>query len=383
MKNLITLLFIFISVVSLQSRHIIGGTVEYTVNSVVGDLVNIDVTFHVYRDATTGGAQFDQSINIGVFGNAGSGFLYDHLVTGITEVSDVQNVDFGELIDCVPGSIDIQSAEYSLNLIFNLDEYDNFVIVYQRCCRANSLFNILDPEVTGIALSVELTREGIERIGSVKGFPSVFPVTISPSEEKTFDLSVNDGLTKRYALTHAKTAGGDDGVMEGDAESCTGITPDSQLCPPPFVGPFYRQGSGEYGLYDEVTVDSISGEFISSLSAQGSFLIAVKADSYENGALLSTTYQQFVQVVSMCDPNSVFEHEVLPQEIYPVPAHSMIYIGIPLTDVIVYDSKGTKLMSKPVFNTDHGIDVSALTVGVYFLEGFNEDSRKLIKRFVK
>ncbi len=88
MKNLITLLLIFGSFISLQSRHIIGGTVEYAVISVVGDLVNIDVTFHVYRDATTGGAQFDQTINIGVFGKTGSGINYEHLITKNTWVSD-------------------------------------------------------------------------------------------------------------------------------------------------------------------------------------------------------------------------------------------------------------------------------------------------------
>ncbi len=186
--------------------------------------------------------------------------------------------------------ISMQSAEYFLNLTIDLHDYENFVFVYQRCCRTNTLFNILHGEETGIALSVELTREGIERLGLVKGFPNVFPVAVLPSAEKAYDLSINDGLTKRYSLSHAKTAGGDDGVNQGEAESCTGITRNPLTCPPPFVGPTYRNGSGEYGLYDEVIIDSISGEFVSNLSAQGSFLISLEADSYENGELLSTTF---------------------------------------------------------------------------------------------
>ena len=131
-------------------------------------------------------------------------------------------------------------------------------------------------------------------------------------------------------------------------------------------------------------MDSISGEFVSGLTAQGSYLIAVKADSYDDQELLSTVYQQFVQIVSMCDPNSVIsEDRDHAQEIYPVPAQDLIYIGIPLTDIIIYNAKGTRLITKSVFNAETGIDVSDLSVGVYFLEGFTENSIKITKRFVK
>lgn len=385
MKNLITILFILSSYISVQAAHIIGGSVEYTINSIVDDEVDIDVTFHVYRDVTTGGAQFDDMMRVGLFGKTGSGFEYEYISSLVANPENVQMIDFGDLIDCVPAFVVMQSAEYNFNFSFNLNNYQDFNISYQRCCRTNSLFNILDGGTTGIAISLDLTRAGLERLGIVRGFPKLFPVSVLPSEENVFDFSIDDGLTKHYSLSHAQTAGGEDGVDGGSPDVCTGITPIPQSCPPPFVGPTYRLGSGEYGLYNEVTIDSITGEFVSNLSAQGAFLIAVKADSYENGELLSTVYQQFVQVVSMCDPNSVIEEDdqELRQEIYPVPAREMIYIDVPLIDIIIYDAKGTKIAAKSVFNSETGIDISNFSVGVYFLEGVDEKGLKITKRFVK
>ena len=386
MKVIIPLLFVFSSYLSLQANHIIGGTIEYTINSVVDDMVDMDVTFHVYRDAISGGAPFDQDIRIGLYGTPNNTTPNFNIIqVEFSTVEGVDEVDFSELLDCVPFGVSIQSAIYKANFTFLLDNYEDFVIAYQRCCRSGTVSNILEGEETGIALSLEITRVGMERIGNVKSFPNVFPVTNLPSEESAFDFSINDGLVKRYSLSHAKTAGGTDGVIEGEANSCTGILPDPILCPPPFVGPTYSLGSGEYGLYDEVTIDSFSGEFVSRLSSQGSYLIAVEAESYENGILLSKVYQQFLQVVSMCDPSSIIDQGVpdVSQDIYPVPARNLIYINNPLTDVSIIDATGVKQLEQSMINQEQGIDIGDFARGVYFLIGFNESGKKVTKRFVK
>lgn len=384
MKVIITLFFVFSTFLSLHATHIIGGTIEYTINSVVDDMVDMDVMFHVYRDALSGGASFDQDINIGLYGTNDNP-NFNVLQIQFSLVEGVEEVDFSDLLDCVPFGVSIQSAIYRANFTFSLDDYENFVIAYQRCCRSETVSNILEGEETGIALSLDITRAGMERVGSVKSYPNVFPVASLPAEEAYFDFSINDGLEKRYSLSHAKTAGGTDGVFGGDPNSCTGVLPDPISCPPPFEGPTYSVGSGEYGLYDEVAIDSFSGEFVSRLSTQGSYLIAVEAESYENGILLSTVYQQFLQVVSMCDPNTTVEQNIteVSQEIYPVPARDMIYINNLLSDISIIDANGIKLLAKSIINQEQGIDISDFARGVYILIGSNEEGKKITKRFIK
>ena len=210
MKNLITLLFIFSAYISIQAAHIIGGTVEYTINSVVGDEIDMDVTFHVYIDALSNGADFDSNIIIGLYGTSGNvGTGYNLIQETGSTVENIKPIDFSDILDCLPATISAQSGEYKVNFVFNLNDDQNFIIAYQRCCRF-PLVNILQGEETGIALTLDITRAGMEREGEVKSFRDVFPFTIAPSEMKTFDFAIEDGLTKIYSLTDAFTAGGED-----------------------------------------------------------------------------------------------------------------------------------------------------------------------------
>ncbi len=384
MKKIILPLLVICSFISLHARHIIGGTVEYTINSVDGDVVDMDVVFHVYRDVTTGGAQFDQQINIGLFGGDDNPLL-NYMQSRSSSVENIESIDFSGLLDCVPSGVNMQSAIYKANFQVDMNNYERFVISYQRCCRAENVFNIFDGQETGIALTAEITRAGMKRIGTVKSFPNIFPVSNLPSEKSEFDFSINDGLTKKYSLSRAQTGGGTDGVIEGDSFACTGITPNPENCPPPYAEAFYKPDSGEYGLYGEVEIDSFSGEFVSELSFQGIYLITVEAESFESGELLSKVYQQFVQIVTMCDPNSVVDGGAseINQEIYPVPANDIIYVSTPLRNVSIFDSKGVNLISQSTFNDNTGIDISGFVAGLYVLVGFHENGEKVVKRFVK
>ncbi|MFT6335364.1 MAG: hypothetical protein ACI86M_002973 [Saprospiraceae bacterium] len=386
MKNLIILLFVFCISLSLRANHIIGGTVEYTVNSVVGDFVDIDVTFHVYRDAASGGAPFDQQFRVGLHGNDSNlGTEFIAIGTEVSTPEQIENIDFSEVVECLPAFSNIQYAEYKVNFSFNMKEAQNFIVAHQRCCRSSILSNILNSVEAGIALSVNITRDGLERIGVVKTFSNVFPVSTIPLEMKMINMSIDDGLEKRYLITNAKTAGGTDGINGGDSNSCIGVNPWPWSCTPSFGIPNYISGFGDYGLGDGVTIDSVSGEYTYKFISQGVYLVALESQSYVNDILLSTTYQQFIQVVSMCDPNSVIEQEEEDklQKTYPVPAQAMIYIGTPLTDIIIYSARETRLLTISVFNVESGIDVGDFADGVYFLEGYNPAGEKVVKRFVK
>jgi hypothetical protein len=384
MKKIITFLFVLSSFISLQSRHIIGGTVEYTINSFGDNEVDMDVTFHIYRDVLSGGAEFDQDIAIGIYGNDGVSMSnYNFIRVRNTFPANIGPIDFDEILECVPTSVSFESAEYTINFKFDIEDYQLFKVVYQRCCRSDAVVNIQNGGETGIAITAAITRAGIMRLGTVKSFSNIFPATIPPNKEATFNFSINDELSRTYSLTSALTSGGIDGVNGGDPESCTGIVPSPYYCYPPYQSAAYIGGFGEYGLAEQVFLDSISGDYTVDFNIQGPYLVAIEAKAYDGEELLSTIYQQFVQVVTKCDPSNVVAHRDLSLEIYPMPTHGMIYIANPLTDIIIYNAQGARILTKSVFTTEFGIDVSNFSEGVYFLEGNDASGKKVIKRFIK
>ncbi len=383
MKSLSLFLITILTFTSVQAAHIIGGTVEYTVNSIEEDMVDIDVVFHVYRDANTNGAAFDEFIEIGLYGRGeGNNPLFNFIDLQSTNFENLQELDFSDVLECVPPSISIQSAIYRANFVFDIADNQEFVFAYQRCCRA-PLTNLLVGDETGIALSVNITRAGITRLGSVRSFDNEFPASVVPAGGITFDLSIEDGLEKKYKIADALIAGGTEGVVSGDPSSCIGITPSVVNCPPPYDIPLYAPNTGSFGLGDQVNMDSITGKMYCGLISQGGHLIAVEAESFENGELLSTTRQQFVQIVSMCQSNSIIESGRMSSILYPAPATDMIYINDELTDVKIYDLTGQYMQMESTFNSNVGIDVSDFRPGVYLLIGYNQSGAKITKRFIK
>ena len=94
-------------------------------------------------------------------------------------------------------------------------------------------------------------------------------------------------------------------------------------------------------------------------------------------------YNCSVQVVSMCEPNSIIEEEEILYEIYPNPAQDLIFSNTPLSGVIIYNFNGVKLLKKSKINSELGINVNSFSKGVYFLEGLNIKGEKVLKRFIK
>ena len=199
------LLIVVIGVSSLQtinSRHIIGGEVYY-------DCLGIDssgavpeatyrITFNMYRDCYSDGANFDSPATFGIYRGSGSNWTFVQ-----NESQPVQQIINLEINDdpCVeePEEVCVEKGTYIFEVTLDIIS-DSYLISYQRCCRNNTIVNILEPGETGAAFQLEISPLAQQICNDSPTFNNFPPIVICAETPLAFDHSAtdNEGHTLVY-----------------------------------------------------------------------------------------------------------------------------------------------------------------------------------------
>ena len=220
-----------------ESRHIVGGDVVYNCLGIdtLNGTINYEIIFTMYRDAAGGGADFDFDASFGVYRGRGSTWAYVRTVANqpATEIERVNNVGANPCL-IIPPNIRVEKGVYRFTLTLPIGN-ETYMVAYQRCCRNVTINNILRPDETGAAFTVEITPRAQETCNNSPKFKNFPPIVICLGERINFDHSATDaeGDQLVYEFCAPLTSGGQDGVMGGDPNSCTGVRPDPQRCMPP------------------------------------------------------------------------------------------------------------------------------------------------------
>ena len=144
MKKLFLFFLIAVFSSQLSARHIIGGEITYRCTGSAG----YAFTMFVYRDCNSGGAPFDSPAKVTIYRESNGGFL---------EIRTL-DVTLGT-IETVPLPVDpcanipdvcVEKATYSFSSnLPALTNEDQYHVVYQRCCRNNTIANLNDPGSQG------------------------------------------------------------------------------------------------------------------------------------------------------------------------------------------------------------------------------------------
>jgi gliding motility-associated-like protein len=301
---------------SLCAFHIIGGEITYECQGEgTPGTKNWAFTMTLYRDCAGMGAQFDNPAEIGVyrFENGQYTFVTATFVNHFP-ISQVPPPDDPCLI--VPQNVCVQRAQYFFN-INNLPVIDGtYIIFWRRCCRNQTINNIVDPRNTGATFSVEITALAQQVCNDSPTFNAFPPTVICVNQPLMFDHSASDaeGDQLVYEFCAPLEGGGPNGGQGGGNErACNGIRPDPASCPPPFppvtfVGPAYTAVS-PLGGNPKVTINANTGLITGSPTVQGQFVVGVCVKEYRNGELLSTLQRDFQFNVSTCEPAVIAEIE--------------------------------------------------------------------------
>lgn len=288
------------SLQDVHATHIVGGDITY--RCLGND--NYEVTLTVRRDCEFGEEPFDSVAYVGIFDNWGSMLPYlgiggmiqmtDPTITTINTALDQGCAFIGEPV-CVTQAV--------YKGIVNLPTIKKgYQLVYQRCCRNQSLDNIVDPLNAGSTYMIHLTEESMKACNNSPTFNQWPDVYICTDQTLSFDMSASD-------------ADGDSLVYKLCAP-LSGGTFDNPQPVPPSGGPFTEVEYKAPFSWDNpidgqgLQIDAQTGLLTAVPSSVGQWLVGLCVEEYRDGKLISTVRRDFQYNTRICTAGPMASFDV-------------------------------------------------------------------------
>ena len=285
-----------------KATHMVGGDFSYRC---LGDGY-FEITLTLRRDCEFGAADafFDDKAHIAVFNQYGQ-IIKKIGLRGGFRLPYVGNDTLNESLfpECgiLGDPVCVHEAIYRDTVFIPQPEYkQKYILVYQRCCRNQSLLNIQDPLETGGSYMIEIDRTVWDECNSSPAFKKWPDIYICANQPLVFDHSATepDGDSLVYEL-YTPYSGG------------TINYPMPTVADPGKYTPFYKPVSWEdnysvdniLGGDNPLKIDPVTGIITGTPEKEGQFLVGVMVKEYRDGVLLSTIRRDFEYNVRNClDP---------------------------------------------------------------------------------
>ncbi|MCO6499623.1 MAG: gliding motility-associated C-terminal domain-containing protein [Vicingus serpentipes] len=285
MKNLLLAMVCFFTLtISLKATHIVGGEVNYT--CLGGDLY--EISLKVYRDCASGTAGYDNPAAISVFDANGNivTTLYVNFA-GATKLPPTIN----QTDPCVkiPTGVCVEVADYKTTV--NLPSIPGgYTITYQRCCRNNSISNLVNPGNVGSTYTAKIPEN--PTCNSNPQFREFPPIFVCAGFDIQFDHSATDvdGDSLYYSLCSPLTS------------TSNPPNPNPPAAPPYTDVPF----QAPYSVNDPLggvplSINPQTGALTGRADYVGQFVVGVCVSEYRNGVLISSLNRDFQFNVLNCE----------------------------------------------------------------------------------
>lgn len=295
------------------AAHIVGGDVTY--KHVGFNFDSSRVTFKInvtmYRDFLSGGATFDgpDDTVFGIFReNAAGGWdFYDQVArVPFTTPNRIPPNDDPCVVEPM-GTVGVEEASYIFDVTLDVGDLD-YMIVYQRCCRNESISNLVNPGETGAAFDIIITPEAQRQKNDspiFDNYPPLFICAGFPLENIFQSATDADGDLLEYSFCSPYTAGGTFDASGGTVEGCCDcVRPSPTACGPPFDEVLFNPPFGQnepLGGSPVVSIDAASGLIIGTPMATGQFVVGVCVTEYRNGVAIGKVRRDFQFNVLSCD----------------------------------------------------------------------------------
>lgn len=295
---------------ALQARHIIGGEITYEcLGDGPGNTRQYRFTMKVYRDCLGNGAEFDNPAQIAIYRGTYS-------TNSFVQSLQVNNPAITTLIPDTPNCVQqipfvcVQQAIYTFNVSLPISTQSYFV-VYQRCCRNETISNLVNPGDVGATYMVEITGDAQQLCNDSPTFNNFPPIIICKGFPLDFDHSATDADGDQLVYSFCSPWDGGGNITVGNALfSCEGAVPTPPCAPPfsnvPFAVPNYTPGN-PMGGNPMVNINSLTGLITGTPTLLGQFVVGICVQEFRNGVLLSTVKREFQFNVTDCSPTVVAE----------------------------------------------------------------------------
>lgn len=273
-----------------KATHIIGGEIGY--KSLMND--NYEIVLSVYRDCVNGAANapFDNPAYLGVYNE--NGVLIADIAVPFAG-DDTISTNLNDPCLVILEEVCVHTSTYRTTVNLPMIQ-GGYTLVYQRCCRNETILNIVNPVAAGATYQIKLTEEAMAQENNSPTFTQWPPIYVCSDLPLVFDHSASD--------------------MEDDSLVYSLITPlsggtlsDPQPIPPSsppydtivWLDPLYSNNN-ILGTGVPLEIDSQTGIMTAVPGTIGQFLVGVRVDEYDRttGVLLSQTTRDFQYNINPC-----------------------------------------------------------------------------------
>ncbi len=299
LKLILSILLITLST-GVFATHIVGGEMTY-------DLINpatntYRITLKLFVDCENGNPQAiasDATALIGMYDGVTNAYKgqFTMMRSGPSRVDKVN-------YNCVVKPTGVCVDAYTFTLLKTIDPGTNgMVLAYQRCCRNNTIYNILAPHATGITIWTKIPRRVIAN--SSAKFNELPPNYVCVNAPLSVDHSATDedGDSLVYALFSPYSGGTQDDPRP--SPSAANRPPFNQIL---WKAPF--QNLNQMGGSPGLSINSKTGELTVTPTIKGQFVIGIMVMEYRNGEVISRTRRDYQFNVIDCEFDIVANYTV-------------------------------------------------------------------------
>jgi PKD repeat protein len=303
MSKKIIFLFLFLSLLGLKgySTHIVGGEIYY--DCLGGN--NYRITLKVYRDCYNGIPPLDDPAYVFIFDAAGN--FIDSLALPLPPTTIVPPVINNP---CFTPPTDVCVEEGVYHRIVNLPPIPGgYNITYQRCCRNNTILNLIDPGNLGSTYMAHIPDASLAACNSSPRFNNFPPIFLCSGVPLNFDHSATDPDGDSLYYEFCDPYLGLDACccrLGAAAAFCSGgcSSPCPEIgSPPPFATvPWASPYNGSYPMASlpAMAVNPVTGLMTGTPNMNGQWVIGVCVSEYRGGVLLDVNKRDFQFNVTNC-----------------------------------------------------------------------------------
>jgi gliding motility-associated-like protein len=312
--------------IELRADHIVGGEFHYECLGLIEDgpnagMMRYRITINMYRDCIGEGAWFDGNDPRGTTEvPSGQGHIsiylgddyYPGKLTRIITLNRYQPVpvNLGNPCLVINDPICQEIGVYTFTEDLPVSD-ETYTFVYQRCCRNESILNLVNPRQIGATYFIQITPEAQRRCNSSPEFNIDPPIAICINEDFEIDLGATDqdGDSLVYKFCEPKLGGGTDGGGRNGPQT---ISPFDDISPirespypytsVPWVEPRYGTNK-QLGAGSTLNINRVTGLLSGRPIYPGTHVLGVCVEEWSRGpdpVLLSETKREFQLNVSRC-----------------------------------------------------------------------------------
>ena len=296
-----------------NAEHLVGGDLTFRCNG--NDLYSFQLK--VYREASPGFAAHDNPAYLFIYNNDNNQLFTTRFVNHNNNINAVTNNDLGPCLQN-PDPPAFDFATYNFSSVTLPQNTSGYRVVYQRCCRSNTVNNIIqnfDGNSQGSSYEVQITPKVMQECNDPGGHPffefQEFPPTqLCAGEEVLVDQSVDNGIfpfvdSVKYALCAPFEGGsGTNCVVPTPTAGGTCNSPDGQCSEPcPYTTIDYAPGytyQTPMGPLSQVDINPNTGELIVNPSSTGVYVVGICATAYKDGQVWTYNRRDFQFKVFDC-----------------------------------------------------------------------------------